>query len=832
MRSSLMPLLGLCGLILWSPGWAQETIGLDFFLGYQLDPTLAPAAGAPATTSMDPFKLHSRSPAGLYYGAPRAPTPGKALGESGWRASLTTEVGVVVDVSNTAAATYREYGDLSGDGVIGRFSLAMEKPAEALYLDLMAGAVGREDVSVRARGGRHGHFAVSAYYEGIPHQFATDASVIWNGAGTARLTLPDGLAAGTASLESIRSAFDNISPSDIALERTQYGVGAKVMPNEKWTVFGMVESEVRDGARPWGGAMSFPLLGQLMETLEPLDYRTTDLSGGFSYVSPARQINLSWSSSFFRNADVALAWENAGLSVFSGDFVPPQGQFALPPDNDYHHLKLDYAMPLPFWQSRFSASMSYSLMKQDDRLLPPTVSSGVFDGFSIIDFDQWNSSQALSQGTADAELGQLTGFLRWVARPSRKLRLNARLRLMEQDNRTDYLALNPLTGAYGYIALDGGTAGIPNRSGVFNPSLPGSRVPIASMPFERDTFEAQVGADYRVGRRTSVGIAYDRSEIRHALRERNRVTDDQLQLKLQHRGNVSLRLSYEFTSRSGDDYDFSPYEAYFSSSLPDFQPRFTDGNDPVTLASLRMFDLASQEQHAIRLRSHVLLSPTMDLSMHAQWEDRDFSARHGLRSASRLSGGLDWSYFPALNTTVYAFTHWSDDDRRIRNINDTGGNAGSRSADPTPGGVNYPLENEWTQIVDDRNTSAGLGFQKAVGSFELEFNYTYTTGGTKTGYDFATPAAAGPFYTPGLDDTLPDISYRHRLLQAYFRWFMSEQLALSLSYRYETEDLRDFHYQEWRSPVIESGSGGDVYLLALPQNYSADLLLATIRWTF
>lgn len=831
-RGRYHPLGALLLTLLPAVAAAQETIGLDFFLGYQLDPTLAPAAGAPPEAGMDPFNRYSRSPYGLLYGVPRTPPPGRPLGESGWTMALVSEVGMLVDASNTAAATYREYGDLSGDGAFGRFSLALEQPKEALYLHLKAGAVGRDDVTVRARGGRYGRFRVAAYYDQIPHWFADDASVIWDGVGSSRLSLPTGLPPGASDLSAIRSAFDNTDLRDIALERTQFGVSARMMPNTRWTLFGEVKSEEREGTRPWGGAMSFPLFGQLMETLEPIDYRTTDLTGGVSYATARHQFNISWSSSFFRNDNTGLLWENAGLTVFGGDFVPERGQSALPPDNNYHHLRIDYARPLRLWQSRFSAALSYSLMEQDDRLLPPTVSTGVADGFALIDFDQWNSVQALSRQSADAELGQFTGFMRWVARPTRKLRLNARVRLMEQNNRTDYLAFNPVAGQYGYIALDGGIAGIPNRSGIFDPSQPGSRVPVATIPFEKDAFEAQAGADYRLGARTTLGLVYRRSETRHQIRERERVSDDQLRIQLQRRGNVSLRLSYEFTDRSGDEYDFSPYESFFSSSLPGFQPRFVEGNDPVGLSTLRVFDVASHEQHAVRFRSHMMLAENMDLSVTSAWEDRDYAARHGLRGARRFSGNLDWSYFPSLNTTLYAFMHYSDGDRGVRNINDTGGNSGSRSADPDPGGINYPLENEWAQSIDDRNTSAGLGFQKAVGKLEFELNYTYTTGSTRSVYEFASAAAAGASYTPGLDDTLPTISYRHQVLQSHVRWWLTDQLAVSLSYRFEQENLRDFHYQDWLDPVIERGSGGDVYLLALPRNYSANLALATVRWTF
>jgi len=118
----------------------------------------------------------------------------------------------------------------------------------------------------------------------------------------------------------------------------------------------------------------------------------------------------------------------------------------------------------------------------------------------------------------------------------------------------DYLALNPLTGQFGYIAMDGGVGAlIPTLSGLFDPTLPGSRVRIRSIPFERDDLEASLKAQYRFNAKTKLTLGYARENADYPFRERSSVEDDVFTVDVQRRGLLGgvLKVDAELRQRGG-----------------------------------------------------------------------------------------------------------------------------------------------------------------------------------------------------------------------------------------------------------------------------------------
>ena len=110
-------------------------------------------------------------------------------------------------------------------------------------------------------------------------------------------------------------------------------------------------------------------------------------------------------------------------------------------------------------EGRFAASASYASMKQNSSLLPPTISSGVINGVTgPIDLANWNTVSALSRDTALAEIATFNGFAQFQYNVTSQLRFDLEARFRNEDNKTNYVAFNPLTGQYGYIAIDGGLA--------------------------------------------------------------------------------------------------------------------------------------------------------------------------------------------------------------------------------------------------------------------------------------------------------------------------------------------------------------------------------------
>ena len=153
----------------------------------------------------------------------------------------------------------------------------------------------------------------------------------------------------------------------------------------------------------------------------------------------------------------------------------------------------------------------------------------------------------------------------------------------------------------------------------------------------------------------------------------------------------------------------------------------------------------------------------------------------------------------------------------LRIIND----AGPSGTDPTPGGVVYPLDSAWSEHISEDNQSFGGGFTRSFDRFTLDVQYTYSEADSEFTYEFATPDAYfNLFPASELGAGYPEQSFDYQVLQASVNWYISDDLGLRVFYRYEMEDLDDFHYDGLTEPVV----GNDIYLAATPQDFSVNVV--------
>ena len=791
----------------------------------QLQPASVPPGARPGG-ELDQFSPGTRSPYGLRY--PdfwRLPNEQSLIGD--WLATVSSEVGYLGNGGSTGTASFLEYGDFDEGLTLQRLFLRARNEATGSYVIARITGVGREDQYLGLEVGRYGAFNVNAYADSVPHVFSTNARVLWDGAGTSNLTLPSSLTPGGSTAAEVQAAFDGIDNSRIALERDQYGLAIRVTPSRRLTLHARAETEKRSGARPFGGAFTYPFVGQVMETVEPLNYRTHDIGAGVQWSGEKQQVNVTLGSSFFQNKTTTLTWENPGLTSFLL-FEPPVGRTALAPDNQAHNLKVDYGTSLPWWRGRLTTTASYSATRQDDALVAPTIGTGnVTFGPTTIDLGLWNTAAALSRASADAKFNHALLQSRLTLQPTSKVRLIASLRWRDEDNDTDYLALNPLTGQFGYIAMDGGVGAlIPTLSGLFDPTLPGSRVRVRSIPFERDDLEARLEAQYRFDSKTKLSVGYARESSDYAFRERSSVDDDVFTVEAQRRGLLGgvLKVEAALRQRSGDDYVPNPYEAFYSSSLPQFMPLLPAGSPPNTLAQLRKYDLADKDQLMLRARWNIIISPSMDLSFGGTRDKEDFDADYGLRSAETNSLNAQLNYQLGPHHNLFFYFARTKHKRDIANIND----AGSIGIDPNAGGPVYPVANAWSEQVDETNDSLGGGYRISLESgIDVDINYSYSRADSAFDYSFNSNAAF--FAVPAEVGTgFPEHEFDHHLLSASLRIPIRNNVAVRLLYRFEREEIDDFHYLGLDSPVV----GNDIFLAANPEDYSGSSYAVLLETTF
>jgi len=148
----------------------------------------------------------------------------------------------------------------------------------------------------------------------------------------------------------------------------------------------------------------------------------------------------------------------------------------------------------------------------------------------------WNQPVGeLIRSHADLKTDTLTATARYSLRPIGRLGVQFEAHWREEDNDNDYRLFNPLTGQYGFPALDGGLGVFfPGRDGIYHASEPGSRVRIRSMPVETDEARVDAGFDYRLAAGTRLNLRLRRAQTEYAARERARVDDDEFCALLQN----------------------------------------------------------------------------------------------------------------------------------------------------------------------------------------------------------------------------------------------------------------------------------------------------------
>jgi MtrB/PioB family decaheme-associated outer membrane protein len=733
---------------------------------------------------MSPFSpTPSRNPRGFMYPSPYVP------------ARWSAEFGVLG--GSDAGPRIHNYGDYRDGFVLSHFGLSLQR--SAYHFDFAAGAVGRRDQSYRASVGRYGVFRTSFFLDQTPTLFTDQARTVFQGTGSGNLTLVPGLAPGNNTPAQVAAALQSAPAFELGFKRTRAGIDLDITPRPEWRLFTAYNQDRKLGTRASGGASSYPPL-PLTEPIEPIDYRTHNVTAGAQWSGETLQANLAYSGSFFRNAIDTLTWDNP---LLVGDpAVTVRNRMDLYPDNDFHNVKLDLSAALPM-RSRISGGVSVGRMMQDDKLPPPTANSGL--AFGLYDLSQWNVPGALSQPTAGARIDTLLTHLSGGFSPLRDLSLRAKWRRYEEDNKTRYTAFNPLTGQQGYIGTDGG---VPN---VVPDNL--YRAQIRAVAFACDKTSSGVEADYQVLRRTGVTLAYDNDSNECRNRERARTDEGRYRLALSNRDLAwaTIRVSYEYAKRTGDEYNFNPNAAAYANS------GFL--NVPATLAQLRKYDLADRRQQVANARVNFALTADMDLALAAKYRSNDYGAAYGTLEERMQGFNVEWNWQPRPRASAYAYYGFERISNAMALINDDP--AGYLSGDANAGGAVYPARNRWEEQSRDDAHLLGLGFSYGFGPATLDAGYSYMYSPYRTSYSFASPDAivGGTLAAPGAGNSMPVINFRQQSLQSSLRYSVSRTVAVRLYYRYERVTFDDWHYDGLTPAFFDQA----VFLGAGPRNYSVSL---------
>ncbi len=786
-----------------------------------------------------------RTPTGALYPYPPMVDAGRPLGPGDWTYGGLLEVGYLHVGGDRNAEYFRQYADWRSGAVLGLLALNFDNRSTGSYVEFRGSHISGDDQFYRLRGGRYGSYRVEAFYRDMPHTVSTSAYPIWNGVGSTDLTLPLPLVAGASTPAQVAAVSAATPRRSIGLVRTRSGLGYEGVLYRNWIGSASITNEKRIGTRLWGGSMffnyPFPANGGVLETVRPIDFRTTDVNLSLRNVGKVWRFLATYNGSFFRNKKDHLDFQSPfGLYNVVGT---PQiadikdGQFSLEPDNDYHNLRLDLSRELK-GNGQFTLAGAWGTMRQNDALLAPTTCTGTGGIFIAPPVNytfqcaNWNTPTALSQRSANARIDTGLFDARLTFRPTPAFGWHAGLRWYREDNKTRYLAYNPLTGQYGYISENGSQGSVvPGETGIFDPTNPlyqSYMVSVRNNPFGFTDTIVELGGDWQFGRKSSFGIVYTYDHNQPKYRERKRVDDQRIKFDWVSRDVIgaTIRLSYEFASRDGDKYNYDPYGRFFSESLPGFVEPI-NGIAAHTVADMRKYDLSDRTESKARAIVTYPWGESATLSATFYGNRDQYDAAIGRQSTRTTGATVQWDWQPTPATTMNAYLGAEGSRMGISNVADNealiGANIGQTN--PNLGGPLYPYANQWWEFDRESNRNAGLSFSHDFGRTSADLSYNYTGSLGRVGYSYASLAALayhGPDAAAVAGTGFPDNRYRTNTLDLGLSFRINRNVGVRLFGRYQTGAFSDWHYAGFDNTLsydhrIYTDKGGQLH-------YSASLV--------
>lgn len=817
----------LCGLFGTPDVRAGDTSGTMRVGDMQFGNALDLRGWTPMLQPADPdgvSYLHAgmrRTPTGALYPYPPLADAGKPLGQGDWTYAGLIELGYLHVGGDRNAEYFRQYADWKSGAVLGLFALNFDNRKTGNYVELRGSRLSGDDQYYRLRAGRYGSYRLEGFYRDMPHTVSTRAYPIWNGVGSTDLTLPAPLVAGASTPAQVAAVSAAAPRRSLGLTRTRAGLGYEGVLYRNWIGSAAITNEKRSGTRLWGGSMffnfPFPDDGGILETVRPIDFRTTDINLSLRNVGKLWRFLATYNGSFFRNHKDHLNFESP-FALYNVAGTPQvadikDGQFSLEPNNDYHNLRLDLTRELK-WNGQFSVAGAWGTMRQNDALLPPTTCTGVGGIYIAPPADytfqcaNWNTTAALSQKSANARIDTGLVDARVTFRPAPAFGWHAGLRWYREDNKTRYLAYNPLTGQYGYISENGSQGSVvPGETGIFDPTNPlywSRNVTVRNVPFGYTDTVLELGADWQPGRKSSLGVTYTYDHNRPKYRERKRVDEQRIKFDWVSRDVIgaTVRLSWEYAKRTGDKYNYNPYVPFFSRSLPGFVDP-ANGLPAHTVADMRKYDLSDRTESKARAIITYPWGESATLSATFYGNRDQYDALIGRQHTRTTGATVQWDWQPTPATTVNAYLGAETSRLGISNVNDADGPDNGavfgtpEQVNPNLGGPLYPFANQWWELDRERNRNGGFSLSHDFGRVRADLRYDYTGSLGHVGYSYATIGALAtrdPASVAAAAAGFPDNKYRTNTLDLGLSFTVNRSVGVRLFGRYQSGAFSDWHY--------------------------------------
>jgi MtrB/PioB family decaheme-associated outer membrane protein len=545
------------------------------------------------------------------------------------QSSGRTTIGVQGTDVDTGSSKFTEYRDLSEGFHLYELRLDLLDTRSGLFLELTGDRLVRDDQSLRFRVGDHGSWKLVLDRNDIPHNLSNKAMTPFVYRGGGLLTLPSTVETPHLSLAPSASQLNENDPAtadwldthlrdtDLGFQRGKTSAMFQLTPGEDLRFRLTASDHRKDGSKiSYGPIGDRPPRTLNVQLTEPLDYRTRELRLETQLNRPRYQAQLTYMLSDFSNENPSLQWQNLytgfsgsglGFDQWTAHRVGTFGRRAQAPDNVYHNAALSFGLDLPR-ASRLSATAAFGWMKQDEVLLPYSVSN--FDSTAV----NFASTDALPRQRADAEMSTTLLNLDYTINPIRRTNLRAFFRYYDLDNKTPQ-------DNWWYVTSD--TIGGSASATVSRPTYKNQRTNLA---YAYDQMSFGLDATFNLASRTTLGLRLEREQIDRDFRQAS-TAENIVRGTLRSRPAswLSIRAAYLFGDRDADGYDvFAANQSYW------YDPVGRDNDNPLAAFTdhpdMRKYDVSDRRRNQLDLSASLVPRGPLSLTASLRYRNDDFDS--------------------------------------------------------------------------------------------------------------------------------------------------------------------------------------------------------------
>ena len=686
------------------------------------------------------------------------------------------EIGVRGIAGNRDSAQFYGYRDIAPGVFIQQASLDLEHLFQSTYfLNFQTRQSWQNDQQFLGEFGKYGRFGCEVRRIGTPHDFADSAATLFTQSSPGVFTIP---AATRAQLVNSPSTLNQVLAAsatavDVSLRRARTGGSCEFTPSARWSIYAQYAHDAEQGYRPFGTTTNDE--SQVLEQMEPVRYRTDEVSIGTEYAGARFAFQAGYGLSMFTNDQPTLRWDNPFVAT-DANGSGAHGQMALYPDNSSSSLNFAGAWNLGK-ATRLMVSVSPEWMRQNTAFLPFTVNTAV------------PNVPALPATSLNGRKTTVATNITVTSHPVPRLALKAYYRDYDYINNTPTLFFS------NYVYTDRQLDNLARQS----------------LPYGFNQQNIGASASWLLHKGESLTASYEFVSLSRQHRDvaNSHEHTGSLTFDANPKKWISLRTSYQHAQRDPQNYVWN-LELY------------PQGGNPPLVDGWQMYD----ESARTRNRGSALLQVDASdrLSFTASYDnsqDRYRDSTYGLLGYRTAAGSLDATYQlrNGISLTAGYANERYNADQRARQFSKT----------------NNSSNNDWESYIGDSiNTiSGGISFSPLRRGLTIDTFYSLSAAkGRIDNRILGNPLLSGFLVTTAQD--YPETSNRFHQLTGAVRYRLGANLYSKISYVWERYDRTDFQLQ-YLTPnmsAFDSKMNTSLFFAADVPGYQVHIISASLEYRF